>query len=335
MKGKDIVKDAIGVLLNPISPVVTLLVGGLVSSFINSTPIPVNIVIYLLSMWIVITVAYQIHISEKEKHKDELEKLNYKLSEKDAIIKAKDQQISSQIGLIEAKYGEFSVFLKSEQYKTILKKIINAFSYVEAIYTHSYYMYVRDDKVVIKIDYENGYHNENLNVNTIMQQYFYIEKSVYSKYRNLWKDYSKLNVESEDHIRVFEANALNLIKLLLNNATSENKRIVSLIMDMLFNIFGKDYPLGNLIIKEKKFRTGILGTILSNEGYLYDYEKEDIKKANRSYFSFNDIIDGEYKVATVVINSNSIEDINKDLLISDVISYYDEEYNKIFKSRKI
>lgn len=327
-----VIRYTISALINPVSPVMTLLVGGIISLIINKVSEDSNILIekafYFLIMWFILTVAYQINISNNKIYKNEIDKLSIKLGKKDDIIKEKDKQIVNNIGLIEAKYGEFSEFIKDDKYKKIISKVVNKFTYVEAIYIHNFYIYIRNNNVVIKVLHKIGTQNEDINVNTIMQQYFHIDKQIFTNYRDICKDYSILNEDSTEHLRIFELNCLKFIKTLMNNMTPENKRIITLVFDKLTKVFKTD-EYDDIHIDEDVFRTGILGSILSNEDYLYDYEKENHSKPNRSYITFNDIIDDEGATVTLVINTNSVEKIDKEIIVNNVTSYYYELKEKL------
>ena len=80
--------------------------------------------------------------------------------------------------------------------------------------------------------------------------------------------------------------------------------------------------IGDLKISEEIVRTGILGSILSNEDYLYDYEKNNDLKSNRSYVTFNDLIDREGASVTLVISTNTVRKIEQKQIVEDVTTYY-------------
>lgn len=74
-------------------------------------------------------------------------------------------------------------------------------------------------------------------------------------------------------------------------------------------------------------RTGILGAILMNSDYMYEYDKKNDSKLYRRYFSFLDRLDNENKIITFVINSNSGEKITYQKLLKEVVSYYERLYD--------
>lgn len=332
MKKDGILKFAISSILSPISPIITILVGGLISIIVNSMTRKVSdtllsLVVVTLLCWLIITISYQIYMSHDRDLQNKIHMLESELLKKDNRIDIQERQIKNNISLIEGKYGEFSSYIQENKYRNILKKIVDSFSYVEAVYIHKYNVFIRDDNVIIKIMYKMGQQKENFNVNAIMQQYFYIQKDIYTSYRKICNDFYKLNLESTEHIEVFKNSCLNLIHTLLNDVTSENditpenKRIISLTKDKLKKV-DPETEIGDLKISEEIVRTGILGSILSNEDYLYDYEKNNDLKSNRSYVTFNDLIDREGASVTLVISTNTVRKIEQKQIVEDVTTYY-------------
>ncbi|WP_411683141.1 hypothetical protein [Clostridium thailandense] len=337
-ESKEGLKDFSKKLLNPYSPVVTLLAGGFISSYVNIVKVSLPYILYALELWFVSACAYQIYSNGMEnmkkiigKHKDEILKLEKSVHEKEI-------QIKTNVGLIEARYGEFSEYVKKTKYKTLSKKIVNKFSYIDAVQIYNYTIGTKTntEHIEIKIKYDTGAEYEGININVIKQQYYKIEKKVYLDFLEIQKMYGNIQVsnlyEDEKIQQLFIEKSFLLLDYLSEENNPINQRVFILVAEMI-NDIDLESELGQLIEDEIDdcVRSGILGSILSNRDYMYYYKKNKMEKLGRTYFSFNDIMDGENKIITIVINSNSINMKDREKLINEVIAYYEEIYSKLFK----
>lgn len=311
-------------LLHPYSPIIALITGGLVSSFVNEVTIPKEIIFWGLLVWLVFTLVcthYDNQIKELEKDVD-----RYK-----NIIEEKNLQIKNSVGLIEAKYGEFSKYLKKDKYRTLSQKVVEKFPNIDAVLVYKYTIGVKNKNVEIKIAYDTGAEYEGVNIDIIKQNYYIIEKEIYSEFMEIQKMYDDLKSSSlHKDKRMKDAFVEKVINLAikLNKKNPANYRIFVLLVEMLKDI-DKDIDYGKLVERDKEnsYRTGILGSILTNNDYIFFYKKRNSDKIDRIYFAFNDIIEGEHKIVILVINNIINEDIPD--LIKQVIKYYEDVYNEL------
>lgn len=334
MKKDTQVKDFFAKMLNPYSPIIVLVVGGLVSSFVNVVEISLGLILYGLSLWFVIACGYQIHTSIADRLQDEIKKAKKEIDKYKNIVEEKDSQIKRNVGLIEARYGEFSEYLKKEKYRVLSEKIVKKFSYIDSVQIYEYTIGAKNGDVEIKIKYDMGAEYEGININIIKQKYYIIDKIIYLEFlcvQKLYNDLISSGLHKTDKMKeVFIEKVFNLLEKLSDDYTAVNYRIFILLVEMLKEIDKSNYY-GELIEnnKDDSFRSGILGSILSNRDYMYYYNKDKSEKFGRTYFSFNDIIEGENKIVTLVINNHTIDREHIEELIREVIAYYENLYNSL------
>lgn len=318
-------------LFHPYSPLVTLVVGGLVSSYVNIVELPLNYILIGLGIWFIIACTYQILLHIFLKLKEEQLKIEMENESLKSIIKEKDREIDRNIGLIEARYGEFSKYLMQERYITLANKIVTNFPQVDSVQIYDYSIGINTKDVEIKINYNSGYEYEGININVLKQKYYNIEKSIYLELLDIQKMYNKLmesSLDKMDKMRdIFIDDSFSLLNKLTNNKNPVNQRIFIITVEMLNNIDnGQDYGILLENDLDNCVRSGILGSILLNKDYLYYYSKNKSEKAGRTYFSFNDIIEGDNKIITLVINGTGMNVTDREQLINQVIDYYEKIY---------
>lgn len=356
----DPILDLIMEVFSPASSFIYTAVGAVLSTILameltNDNKITyINLLYFILGIWIFFgIVAFLINYSSIKPAKCKIDHLEECLIQKNAIIKEQKDQLENEMAMIAGKYGEFSGFIKKEKITNILSKIVNKFTYLDSIQVHSFNMRVDEDFLTYKLIYDNGYVKEGVNINTIDQQYYKVNKRIYRKFKRTIDDYKTYldSIDKEIVNRIIN-DAVDVLSDIANDYTPEHLRIFEILLSIIEDLNPEEYLEGisdlsisydkeekgdddtaNIVINSEEItefkRTGILGSILMNKDYMYDYEKINNLKMNRKYFSFPDEFDNENKVITFIINSNSEANISQERLINDVILYY-EKLRKIY-----
>ena len=284
-----------------------------------------------------------------------IDKLNTEIRYDEDTIEKQSRQLENQMNAIAGKYGEFGIYIRKNKNVDLMRKLVNNFPYLECVQIHNWSMRVEENNLIFKLTYDNSYVKEGVNINNINQQYYKIDKDIYRQFKRTI-DYYKMYKDSlDEELVVTIANDFaRILNSIPNNYTPEYDRIISIIIRILESILPRqafesifnsnssyidndntDNEVGyennqdsideadetERVIEYK--RTGILGAILMNSDYMYEYEKRNESKLYRRYFSFLDRLDNENKIITFVINSNSGENVTYQRLLREVVSYYE------------
>lgn len=316
----------------------------------------INLLYFILGIWIFFgLVAFLINYSSIKPAKCKINNLEESLIEKESIIKEQKAQLKDEMHMIAGKYGEFSNFIKDGKITGFLSKIVNNFTYLDAIQVHSFNIRIDEEFLMYKLVYDNGYVKEGININNINQQYYKVDKDIYRKFKRTI-DYYKIYLDSVDEeiVNRIIDDAVDILGDIANNYTPEHIRIFDILLSIIeslnpdedldgindLSIEPNDQQLeddGTEIIVSNSDesinfkRTGILGSILMNKDYMYDYEKINNSKIHRKYFSFPDEFDNENKIITFIINTNSGANITQRRLIEDIILYYEKLRKSYFE----
>ena len=187
---------------------------------------------------------------------------------------------------------------------SVLSKIVEENEYVESMQAFQYTVKNGQNEKYIKLNYLAGSANERIEINTILQTYFYFSYSLYKKitkvsgyYETYCKESDPVKKDSLQTTFKNEGNSLCLEILALLEKINCEDEITEHHCDM-YRVLAKVLPTisGNAIesflnnkdielslIKHKK--TGILGAIVINDLYIFK-NQNSISKNNRIYFAF-------------------------------------------------
>lgn len=168
---KRIIKNSIITLLNPISPIITLVIGWLLTilvtepkpnfpRFINYMISNPAAIMMLILFWLVFSVIYT-------EQRNSIIKLNEEIRIKNEIIKEKETQLNHTAGIILNRSGDFARFNTLLRFNDALRGFVQNNILVESsqIYTYSIKRIKRD--VIIKVAYESGYVYDNIDINNL------------------------------------------------------------------------------------------------------------------------------------------------------------------------
>lgn len=296
----------------------------------------INLLKFILLIWVIFGVGYLfidfIIISPKNK---EIEDLKQVVEINKAIIGEQKKILQGNMSVIEGKYGEFSRYINKDKNIDFIKRVTEHFGYLEAIQVHSWSCRVSDNSVVYKISNDYSYTKENININTIDQQYYTIDKDIFEKFDTIIGIYVNNSEDMNETIcNLIIDESLEILRLISGDKRIEHLRISEIILDILEDI-GEEDEIQEILkdIDEvehenilDKYRTGILGTILTGRDYKYDYGKENDTKISRTYFTFTDKYDSDNKVITCVMNKNVKR--SDEAILNEMISYYEDLYKK-------
>lgn len=329
----------LGKYLSPLSGFMSIIMGALISTLI---PVyfknEVSTLEKVTVIWICAFVFYIIFDGIRNYYINQINRLNCVIIEKDAKIEELDKQIKNNMGLIEGKYGEFSSYLEKDKCKDMLSKLVDKFSYLEAVHLYDYNISKRCDKIIFHVNFFIGMESEGIDVNLIKQAYFYIDKDIYSDFRD-FDDYycNNFTPNEPNDVSTLGKKGENLSHKLINNITPENIRIFNLVANTLIKV-NEDFAIKGFMPIKNIGRNGLLGCLISDQDakyYYIDNKDESDKninnknntKINRMYFSFKDIFDGKSKIVTFIIDIDStkiFEGEDENILIKEVINYYEE-----------
>ena len=191
-----------------------------------------------------------------------------------------------------------------QELNSVLDKLLNENEYIESAQAFEYK--IKNDKHAkyIKLSFLTGFANERIEINTILQTYYYFSYSLYKKISHVSKLYSNIIYE-KDSIRKEEAktafleSGMELCDQLLNTLNSlqsvdeiaeyhsEMYRVLSKILPTIsgnaYEWLLKNRDIELALIKHKK--TGILGAIILEDIYIFR-NQNSITKSDRIYFTF-------------------------------------------------
>ncbi len=315
---KRIIKNSIITLLNPISPVVTLVIGWLLTILVTEPkaefPRAINYMInnpiaimMLLLFWLIFSVIYT-------EQRNSITKLYETLGTKEEIIKEKERQLNHTAGVILNRSGDFARFNKLLRFNDALAGFVENNVLIESaqIYAYSIKRIKRD--VIIKVCYESGYVYEDIDINNLAQTYYELDYADYTQLKdviNMWKELSTNSVTSiREKDALIEAVLKGIESLfrkyyselcgLSNVSEVDNKhftkyRILTLLIRLARrystttidnkNILGDDKKEIEYFLLNGK-RTGILSSILLEDTFMFKYTRNSHKKDGRAYVCF-------------------------------------------------
>ena len=194
--------------------------------------------------------------------------------------------------------------LEFEELNNSLNKLVSDYEYVESVQAYQYWYKNDNDSKYIKVSYLAGAADERIDINSIMQTYFYLPYSIAKKVRGISEQYDNYlravdPVEKYNYKVSYKKMGTDLCDLLLkslNSIKTVNEigkyhcelyqclvRIFSLISDKPVEKMLKDDDVEEELIKRRK--TGILGSIIIHDSYVFK-NHSSITKSNRIYCAF-------------------------------------------------
>lgn len=336
---RQIIKNAIIKLLNPISPVITLIVGWLLTilvtqpnekfpNFINFMIENPFVIMVFIIFWLVFSIVYTELINQ-------IEILKKQVENKQEIIKEKETQLNHTSGIILNRSGDFAKFNKSLRFNDALFGFVHNNTLVESAQIYQYSIKRINNTVVIKVVYDSGYVYEDVDINNLAQTYYEFDYLDYNKLCDVIKTWKKLSADTTENnrekdilINFIVKEITDLFKKYYNDLTNladvskiENKhfteyRILTLLIRLARRlstttidkkILGDDKKeIEDYLLNGK--RTGILSSILLEDAFMFKYTRNSHKKNGRAYVSFHaNITNQNY----VIIFSVQMSDLDK------------------------
>lgn len=197
--------------------------------------------------------------------------------------------------------------LSTEQLTTInaaLSNTIDCNEYVESMQAFQYKIKNANGKKYIKLSYISGIATEQIEINTILQTYFYFTYPIYKKISLISRNYDAYTKETNVIKKGdYKTDFLNLSQQLcdqilkdLNSIKNENEitelhcdmyrvlaKLLPAISETAIESFLKNNEIEMAIIKRKK--TGLLGAIITKDLYIFK-NKNSVTKKDRIYFAY-------------------------------------------------
>jgi len=319
----DLLYKILGIILNPLSPIVTLVVGFLLNIISNQNYSPdwlkqfynkPNFLFALLILWLLATFLYLLWRQREEDYKEQIKKLRSELESKIIILQhdldKKNREIEQNSAYIISKYSELAKFNTHQKMISFLKSLVDSNCLIESaqIYKYTFKMDEKQQKVVLKLNFEEGYAYERIEINNILQTYYEFSLDHYkgmqeiSKLRKLTAD--DYIADSEDIINTIYDNMIERsiilmddlyakledLKISYSSLSDENAIYLRLLLILLELSQGAlavegilpDSELESTLLSRK--RTGILGAILLEDAYVFKHNGKSSKKG-RMYLS--------------------------------------------------
>lgn len=353
MKGyfmRNKIKNFIIILLNPISPIVTLIIGWLLSILVSQPderfPRFINfmienpfVIIIFLAFWLIFSIVYT-------ELKERIVNLQKELSEKEEIIKLKNSQLDHTASIVLNRVGDFARFNKLLRFEDTLKGFVDNNTIVESAQIYTYSIKRVKNDVVIKVNYESGYVYENVDINNLAQTYYEIDYLDYNEIKDVIRTWKKLMISESKYYRELDALITFIVKSItelfkkyhndLRNISDISDievkhfteyRILTLLLRLARrtntttldknNILGNDKDeIENFLLNGK--RTGILNSILLEDTFMFKYTRKNSHKKNgRAYVSFHANISNQNHI---IIFSIQTEDLDSHINLEQEIT---------------
>lgn len=343
MKRKNAVRKVFKVLLNPCSPIMTLIVGWLLTLLATSIPEKSdlnlfvqaliknkNYILIILACWLFSTIIYTHQEEELEEKSKEIILLNKE-------VEHKQSQLDQSNGVILSRYGEFARFNRNNRFREVLESFVNNNEGVDSAQIYKYSSKYLKRYIQIKVSYQEGYAYEGVDINNILQTYYNIKKSDYKQFKeilDMWKRYLiNYNIFCKTERECLEENLLKKINDLLIKYHKElnslntikqvkdihfdKYRIVLLLVRMLSDnndITKVENILANQEVEEhlnNAKRTGILGSILLEDTYIFKHRRMNSKNG-RIYICFYVEIYKENYIVLFACPPSELDLLNED-----------------------
>lgn len=327
------------VLFNPCSPIITLIVGWLLTLLVTSVEegsdisLFIQILIKNKSLLLIILACWLVTAIMYTNNEQVIEERDKKIIELEQTIKEKENQLNQSSGIILNKYGEFAKFNRKNRFYEVLESFTNNNDIVDSSQIYKYSSRFDNSNFNIRLTYEEGYAYEGVEINNILQSYYSINRKDYKDFKEilyLWKKYIiDIDKYTEKEKECLEKNLLDDIENLLTRVMKKLSKI-----KRIKNIKNSDfdmYTFATLLIRmlrnnemiteiecilDKKHiesflksgkRTGLLGSILLEDTYIFKHVGNS-SKHGRVYFTFHLEISGENYIVLFAIVPSKLDE---------------------------
>ena len=251
------------------------------------------------------------------------------------------------------KNDEKKFFSKKEKLESVLRETVEFFPDVESIQAYEYTIKSNQESKNIITRFYCGIADEEIDINCIMQSYYYFPHSIYKKMEKFVKAYfcaqkSGVGRKEKEYLEIGRDLLQKLLEQ-LNSIHDENsiakfhcemyrmtKILLSILNEEANQSILQDEKIERAILQKK--RSGILGTILL--GTLYIFTNENSKNKKRAYFSFPiKASKGKELIIIAAVNDGHVAESNKekemDNLCEEVMSFVENKYKTNKKEEKI
>lgn len=336
---RKLVKNAIVTLLNPISPIMILIIGWLLTIFVTqSSPNlpylinfminnPLVIMIFIL-FWLVFSIVYT-------ELQNRIMKLEQDVLNKEKIIKEKETQLNHTSGIILNRSGDFANFNKMLRFNDVLVGFVQNNTLVESSQIYRYSMKRIENKVVIKVLYDCGYTYEDVDINNLAQTYYELDYLDYNNIVDIIKVWKRLSLDTNINSREKDV----LINFVVENITFLFKkyftdlsslkdvaqiesrhfteyRILTLLTRLARRLSTTTIDKKNILgdeLKEIEYyllngkRTGILSSILLGDTFMFKYTRNSHRKNGRAYVCFPANISNQNYIIVFSIQTQDLD----------------------------
>ena len=321
---RRIIKNTVLTLLNPISPIITLIVGWLLTILVTQP---------------------------NEKFPSFI---NYMIENPVVILAFIIFWITS--GIVLNRSGDFAKFNRVLRFNDVLFGFVQNNALVESAQIYQYSIKRINDNVIIKVIYDSGYVYEGIDINNLAQTYYEFDYFDYNKLADIISTWKKLSTDALDNNRekdtlinyivseiteLFKKYYNDLISLpdvsCIQNRHFTEYRILTLLIRLARRL--STTTIDNTILGETKKeieyfllngkRTGILSSILLKDTFVFKYTRNSLKKNGRAYVSFHANISNQNYVIVFSVQTSELDQFTDlEYEIKSLISDFVDRLNK-------
>lgn len=313
-------------LFSPVFFVSAILIAFVINSFftaeVNKLPEPIKFLVESRVYSVTIIIVWGLICFLKT----ESDELKNKLHYLNKTLENKERQIEQGSGILEAKYGEFADSISKNNIIKILKSAVKRFPLAEACHIYSYEFQRIKNCVDIKVNFLQGYEQERVCINVVEQNYYSIDKVVFQELKKL----KNLNSLSKNEAVKAVSNGYDMVEK-SNNHISIKQRLNEILFYLLcekLQYHNKGFEKNDDGSDLDSFRTGIVGSVLLEKGYIYKYKRDKEEKMGRVYFATPIVLDSEY-ILNIAIDGRDLSREELVLIFENIVLFIKEEYNKI------
>ena len=337
-------------IISPISPLMTLLIGWMMSLLTTpySSELPAAIQVLLqnkicvlvtLLFCLFFTMVYSYIQSEFEEKDLEIERLK---TENDT--QKKNLDVSA--GIIMNKYGEFARFQRNDRFYEICQRFVNGNEEVESVQIYQYHSGYRKNDILYQLQYVTGYVQEATEINCILQGYYVLKSDLHRKVKNvihLWKQLMDLKTELtyEQKLKLKEEFEHAIVPLFdgiidglnqiagVEDVTEEHfsEYLVLLLLLRLMNdnstITVNHATLQNQEVEEYLScakRTGIFASMLLKDSFIFIHNGKSLKNGRMYLCEYLKLEQGNY-IITLSVQSRELTGSNQEEIIYNLHHY--------------
>ena len=313
-------------LWNPNSPIVILILGFMFTLLATGENLPwyiealldkKGIILLVVACWLISTVVHSRYEEAVNIQKREIIKLN-------ETIREKQNQLNQSNGIILNKYGEFAKFNKMNRFDEILESFVENNIGIDAVQIYKYSSKINNKTMKIRIDYQQGFASEDVDINSLLQTYYTIDVECFEKINSivsLWSDLvandrnsfeeeylEKILLEKSEDLLTYLVETLNGINSVEN--IKENDYTYYRALILLISLVGEEQVFSGILDSEEieaclmqDKRTGILGGVLLRDNYIFKHIGKGSKNG-RLYMTFPIKVYEENYVVLISISSS-------------------------------